>query len=87
MNYYLAHAGMVDKAFDLINKDIQSTDKPVYAYALDETVAGYDATLRQVVWSRNGLYCKDLIIMFGPLKKACKLQMLVSFMDTRHSHS
>lgn len=45
MNYYLAHAGMVDKAFDLINKDIESTYKPVYAYALDETVAGYDAPL------------------------------------------
>ena len=70
MNYYLAHAGMVDKAFDLINKDIESTYKPVYAYALDETVAGYDAPLRQVVWSRNGLYSQRSHYHVWPSEKS-----------------
>lgn len=70
MNYYLAHAGMVDKAFDLINKDIESTYKPVYAYALDETVAGYDSPLRQVVWSRNGLYSQRSHYHVWPSEKS-----------------
>lgn len=70
MNYYLAHAGMVDKAFDLINKDIESTYKPVYAYALDETVAGYDAPLRQAVWSRNGLYSQRSHYHVWPSEKS-----------------
>lgn len=54
----------------MINKDIESTYKPVYAYALDETVAGYDAPLRQVVWSRNGLYSQRSHYHVWPSEKS-----------------
>lgn len=57
MNYYIAHAGMVGDAFDLINEDIrQSAPAQNYAYALLENVAGFDAPFRQLTWSRGGLY-------------------------------
>ena len=57
LNYYIAHAGMVRKAFCLINDDMaKNPDKKVYAYKLDNSCAEYDAPLRQVVWSRKGLY-------------------------------
>lgn len=57
MNYFITHAGMVEKAFDIINDDIANKpDNTVYAYRLDSCCAEYDAPLRQLVWSRRGLY-------------------------------
>ncbi|MDE6789161.1 MAG: DUF1810 family protein [Ruminococcus sp.] len=57
MNYYIVHAGMVYSAFDLINEDMRkSNDKQVYAYSIMENAACYDVPLRQITWSRNGLY-------------------------------
>lgn len=57
MNYYLAHAGMVQNAFDLINEDIKgSLELNVHAYALDESLTCHDAPFRQITWSRKGLY-------------------------------
>ena len=57
LNYYLVHAGMVTKAFDLINRDMaEHPQEKVFAYRLDESVAGYDAPLRKIIWSRRGLY-------------------------------
>lgn len=48
---------MVAKAFDLINEDMGSDpSSEVFAYRLDDCCAGYDAPLRQLVWSRRGLY-------------------------------
>ena len=48
---------MVSKAFQIINEDI--ADSPVnstHAYRLSEDCAGFDAPLRQIIWSRRGLY-------------------------------
>lgn len=57
MTYYVAHAGMVAEAFELINKDISNNpDKSLYVYKLDDICVQYDAPLRQLMWSRNGLY-------------------------------
>lgn len=57
MNYFIAHAGMVSSAFELICKDMADSPKERYfAYSLDERCAGYDAPLRQIIWSRRGLY-------------------------------
>ncbi len=57
MNYYLVHAGMVRPAFALINKDMADhPDEKYFAYALDESCAGFNAPLRQLTWSMRGLY-------------------------------
>ena len=57
MNYYIVHAGMVHTAFHLINADMaQKPEKDVFAYRLDASCAGFDAPLRQIIWSRRGLY-------------------------------
>lgn len=57
MTYYIAHAGMVNDAFDLINENIKaSSDVKTHAYCLNENIAGYDAPFRQIIWSRKGLY-------------------------------
>ena len=57
LNYYFVHAGMVDAAFELINDDMaKSPEKDVFAYRLDDSCAGNNAPLRQIIWSRNGLY-------------------------------
>lgn len=57
MNYYIAHAGMVAPAFDLINADMAGQpDRTVFAYRLDSRLVREDGLLRQVIWSRNGLY-------------------------------
>lgn len=57
MTYYIAHAGMVAPAFDLINADMErNPGDNLYAYKLDDTLVQYDAPLRQIIWSRNGLY-------------------------------
>lgn len=57
MNYYMVHAGMIKSVFDLINADI--ADRPeerIFAYKLNDSSVGYDAPLRQIIWSRRGLY-------------------------------
>ena len=60
MNYYLVHAGMVSSAFNLVNDDMASEPKKKYfAYRLTEECAGYDAPLRQITWSRRGLYSQN----------------------------
>lgn len=57
MTYYLAHAGMIASVFDLINEDISARpDETVFAYRLDDASVAYDAPLRQMIWSRRGLY-------------------------------
>lgn len=56
-NYYIVHAGMVAPAFDLINEDMaRYPDQRVFAYRLDSALVQYDGPLRQLIWSRNGLY-------------------------------
>lgn len=60
MQYYLAHAGMIGKAFDFINADIaQRSDESIFVYKLDEACTKYDAPLRQLVWSLGGLYMQN----------------------------
>lgn len=57
LNFYLAHAGMVSKAFDLINDDMaKNPDTPFFAYKLDQCCTDRDPSLSQIVWSKNGLY-------------------------------
>lgn len=57
MNYCMAHAGMVRSVFDLINGDIASRPKDtIFSYKLDNACVAYDAPLRQIIWSRRGLY-------------------------------
>lgn len=57
LNFYIAHAGMVEKAFHLINDDMaKNPGKSVYAYRLDTHCAEYNGPLRQIIWSRYGLY-------------------------------
>lgn len=57
LNFYLAHAGMVSSVFDLISVDIESDfEKKVFAYKLEDRCVAYDAPLRQIIWSRRGLY-------------------------------
>lgn len=59
-NYYIVHAGMISEVFNLINEDIaQRTEKKVFAYKLDDKCVAYDAPLRQIIWSRNGLYSQN----------------------------
>ena len=57
LNFYLAHAGMVSGAFDLINRDIdRHPGQRIFAYRLENNTCCYDAPLRQLVWSLRGLY-------------------------------
>ena len=57
MTYYIVHAGMVAPAFELINQDLENhPDQNFFAYKIDDVLVGYDAPLRQLIWSRNGLY-------------------------------
>ena len=57
MVYYMVHAGMVSSAFDLINEDLAARpDNSVYLYRLSDGCVAYDAPLRQIIWSRRGLY-------------------------------
>lgn len=57
LNFYIAHAGMVSSAFDLINKDMScEPDRRVFAYRLEDNTCCMDGPLRQLVWSRKGLY-------------------------------
>lgn len=57
MTYYIVHAGMVAAAFDLINGDLEKNpEQEVFAYKLDDALVGYDGFLRQMIWSRYGLY-------------------------------
>lgn len=60
MNYYIVHAGMVNEAFGLINDDMaKHPDKQIHAYTLDYSCRSYDAPLRQMIWSRHGLYTQN----------------------------
>ena len=55
--FYIVHAGMVSIAFDLINEDMkENPNRKVYAYRLANNTCCEDAPLRQIVWSRKGLY-------------------------------
>ena len=57
MKYYMVHAGMIKSVFDLINADIANRpSESVFAYKLHDSCVGYDAPLRQIIWSRRGLY-------------------------------
>ena len=57
LNFYLVHAGMVSSAFDLINSDMETQpDRKVFAYRLDDNTCCCDGPLRQLNWSRHGLY-------------------------------
>ncbi len=60
LNFYIVHAGMVSLAYEAINEDMNShPEKKVYAYSLEEYCTGYDAPLRQLTWSRHGLYSQN----------------------------
>lgn len=60
LNYYLAHAGMMKAAFDLINEEIKAfPEQKVFAFRLDDSCAGYNKPLRQIVWSEEGLYSPE----------------------------
>ena len=57
LDYYIVHAGMVSAALELIGREAACAPAgAVLAYRLTESAAGYDAPLRQIIWSRNGLY-------------------------------
>ena len=57
LDYYIAHAGMVSDAFLLISEDIRKEpEKRVHAYSLSPACVAEDAPLRQIIWSRRGLY-------------------------------
>lgn len=57
MDYYLAHAGMIRSVFDLIGEDMEKDpSKKVFSYGLTDESVAFDAPLRQMIWSRHGLY-------------------------------
>ena len=57
MNYYIAHAGMMSSAFDIINEDMaKHPESDIFAYKFDDICVCQDAPLRQITWSKNGLY-------------------------------
>ena len=60
LNFYIVHAGMVSLAYEAINEDMDNhPEEKIFAYNLDEYCAGSDAPLRQLVWSKNGLYSQN----------------------------
>lgn len=59
VNFFVAHAGMVEAAFDLITEDmINNPEERVFAYRIEDELACKDAPLRQIVWSKDGLYSR-----------------------------
>ena len=57
LNYFIVHAGMENSAFRLIAGDMaENPEKKVFAYRLDESCTETGVPLRQIVWSRKGLY-------------------------------
>ena len=57
LNYYVAHAGMVESAFRLIGTDLDAhPGQRVFQYGLSDRSVGYNASLRQITWSMRGLY-------------------------------
>lgn len=57
LDFYIVHAGLVAPALRLITEDmIRHPEKQALAYRLDDSCAGEDAPLRQIIWSRRGLY-------------------------------
>ena len=57
LNYFIVHAGMVSSAFDLILKDMaEDPAGRLFSYRLDRPCVDKDAPLRQLIWSRRGLY-------------------------------
>lgn len=57
LNFYIAHAGMISPVFDLISDDIEKApEQKAFAYKLEDHTVTYDAPLRQIIWSRRGLY-------------------------------
>ena len=61
MTYYIVHSGMVEAAFDLINADLaKHPEQTLFAYKLDPPLAARDGFLRQMIWSRYGLYSQRI---------------------------
>ena len=59
MDYYAVHAGMVYSAFQLIGTDLDAhPGQKVFSYGLEDRCVAYDAPLRQLIWSRKGLYSR-----------------------------
>ncbi len=57
LNFYLAHAGMVESAFRLIGADLDAhPEQRVFQYGLSDRSVVYNAPLRQLTWSMRGLY-------------------------------
>lgn len=57
MRYFIVHAGMVSSTFRLICEDMDaSPEQRYFAYRLDDACTAFDAPLRQITWSRRGLY-------------------------------
>lgn len=91
ITFYLTHAGMVQKAFDMINMDIKNL--PVaccQAYALDNNITCYDAPFRQIIWSRRGLYSQRSRYHVWPSEeslraaKACIIHGHTPFSQLKH---
>ena len=61
MTYYIVHSGMVAAAFDLINADMDAhPERNLFAYRLDAPLVGRYGELRQMIWSRYGLYSQRI---------------------------
>lgn len=59
MTYYIVHAGLVRPAFDLINADLEKhPTQTVFAYRVDGKLVAHHGPLRQLIWSRYGLYSR-----------------------------
>lgn len=57
LNFYITHAGMVEKGLELIYADmLTEPEKQVFSYALGEDAACYRAPLNLITWSRRGQY-------------------------------
>lgn len=70
-NYYISHAGMVAKAFQLINADMaKNPQKNVYAYRMSPKTTENDGPLREVMWSRYGLYSQSSGRYLWPSQKS-----------------
>ncbi len=93
-NYYIVHAGMITSVFDLINTDMEKNPhQNIFAYRLDDICVQYDAPLRQIIWSRRGLYSQNSYWRNWPsesklqLHKACIIHGHSPYCFFKHENS
>lgn len=66
-NFFIAHAGMVIEAFDLIISDMhKNIEDKVLAYRIEDELALHGNLLRQIVWSKDGLYSRKWNSLIWP---------------------